>query len=62
MNKHRLASLALGHKHRNGIDAVPVDREQAYGMNFSLHFNTAMKCYPHSPWYSKTCVKLPLSK
>ena len=32
MDKHRLSSLALGHKHRHGIDGVPVDREQSYGI------------------------------
>ncbi|XP_048254437.1 protein sel-1 homolog 3-like [Haliotis rufescens] len=30
VDKHRLSTLALGHKHRNGIDGATYDKEQAY--------------------------------
>ncbi|XP_052265237.1 protein sel-1 homolog 3-like isoform X2 [Dreissena polymorpha] len=30
LDNHRLAALALGHKHRNGLDGLTVDLEQSY--------------------------------
>ena len=30
LNKHRLSTLALGHRHAMGIDGVPFDRDVAY--------------------------------
>ena len=31
LEKHRLSTLALGHKHRYGIDGVPQDLEASFG-------------------------------
>ena len=30
LEKHRLSHLAMGHKHRYGLDGVPLDWEQSY--------------------------------
>ncbi|XP_067676665.1 protein sel-1 homolog 3-like [Haliotis asinina] len=30
VDKHRLSTLALGHKHRNGLDGATFDKQQAY--------------------------------
>ena len=38
MDQHRLSSLALGHKHRYGIDGVPQDLEQTFGSTVELQW------------------------